>query len=81
AAAAALVYAKDHYWNQPYHTSILTGHGWVQELIHGHPDRIYTELGISLHVFLILVAQLRALGTVDSRKGITVEEQVAIFLY
>jgi hypothetical protein len=25
---------------QPYHTSVLTGHTWVQELINGHPDRI-----------------------------------------
>ena len=24
----------------PYHTSILSGEGWVQELLTGHPERI-----------------------------------------
>src|SRR3954454_19103159 len=33
---------------QPYHTSILTGEGWVQELLNGHPERIHTELGLAM---------------------------------
>ena len=24
----------------PYHTSILSGQGWVEELLNGHPERI-----------------------------------------
>jgi hypothetical protein len=35
----------------PYHTSILTGEGWVLELLAGHPWRIQTELGVIHHVF------------------------------
>ncbi|KAJ3742751.1 hypothetical protein EV360DRAFT_57745, partial [Lentinula raphanica] len=49
-------------------------------LIHGHPDRIRNELGVHLHVYIALVEQLRSLGLKDSRY-ITLEEQVAIFLY
>jgi hypothetical protein len=33
----------------------------VKELILGHPDRIKNELGMSLHVFLAFVTQLRVL--------------------
>ena len=31
---------------EPYHTSILTGEGWVMELLAGHPERICCELGV-----------------------------------
>ena len=65
---------------QPYHTSILSGEAWVQELLHGHPRRIQTELGVHLHVFRELVFTLRHMGHQDS-KYVTLEEQLAIFLY
>ncbi|KAJ3744535.1 hypothetical protein EV360DRAFT_12124, partial [Lentinula raphanica] len=65
---------------QPYHTSILTGQEWVNELIRGHPERIHTELGVHLHVFAQLIVHLRQMGYRDSRY-ITLEEQTAIFLY
>ena len=77
---AIFLYSSPHYWKQPYHTSKLSGHAWVQELINGHPDRIRNELGMRLHVFLAFVAELRVHGLQDTRY-ITVEEQVAIFLY
>lgn len=64
----------------PYHTSILSGHQWVLELITGHPDRIRSELGVRKEVFLHLILELRQAGHVDS-KHVTLEEQVAIFLY
>lgn len=64
----------------PYHNSALSGHGWVQELLNGHPDRIKTELGMRKHVFLALVAALRACGMQNSRH-ISLEEKLAIFLY
>ncbi|THU83626.1 hypothetical protein K435DRAFT_631676, partial [Dendrothele bispora CBS 962.96] len=69
-----------YYWKQDYHTSALTGAQWVQELKHGHPDRIHTELGMRLHVFLIFVEQLRQLGLGDGPQ-VTLEEKAAIFLY
>jgi hypothetical protein len=57
-----------------YHTSSLTGAGWVQELMLGHPDCIKTELGMRL------VSDLSDLG-LDPSWHISLEEQVAIFLY
>ncbi|KAI0759073.1 hypothetical protein C8Q74DRAFT_1221647 [Fomes fomentarius] len=30
----------------PYHTSALSGHAWVLELLNGHPDHIKNELGM-----------------------------------
>ncbi|KAJ3771242.1 hypothetical protein FB446DRAFT_601414, partial [Lentinula raphanica] len=44
-AIVGALYASTSYWNQPYHTSILSGQQWVNELITGHPERIHTELG------------------------------------
>ncbi|KAL7277973.1 hypothetical protein ACG7TL_007926 [Trametes sanguinea] len=77
---AIRLYSSSNYWKQPYHTSKLSGHAWVQELIHGHPERIRNELGMRLHVFLAFVGELRACGLKDTRY-VEVEEQAAIFLY
>ncbi|KAE9408350.1 hypothetical protein BT96DRAFT_748525, partial [Gymnopus androsaceus JB14] len=74
------LYATPGYWAQPYHTSKLTGQQWVDELLVGHPDRIHTELGMRLHVFIAFVLELRACGLSDSRH-ISLEEKTAIFLY
>ena len=53
---AAVLYASPLYWKQDYHTSALTGEAWVNELIYGHPDHIWNELSMRVHVFLALVA-------------------------
>ena len=65
---------------QPYHTSILSGEGWVLELLTGHPDRIRNELGLSVDLFEELITVLRDHGHKDSR-SVSLEEQLAIFLY
>ena len=79
---AGALYAEPNYWKQPYHTSALSGEAWVNELIYGHPDHIYTELGMRLDVFLTFVATLQLMGElVTSKFGVTVKEQAAIFLY
>jgi hypothetical protein len=65
---------------QAYHTSALSGHAWVLELLNGHPGRIRCELGVSLQVFDDLLSNLRGMGYKDSRY-VTLEEQLAIFLY
>lgn len=79
-ATVVLLYSSPQYWSQEYHTSKLTGAAWVDELLDGHPDR--TELGVRLHVFLMLEQELRiTCGVEDSCRGITVKEQLAIFLY
>ena len=79
---AATLYQQASYWQQPYHTSALSGEAWVNELIHGHPDRIFNELGMQLHVFMSFCAHLQLIcGFTTSRNGVKVEEQAAIFLY
>ena len=66
---------------QPYHTSnLLTGAGWLVELLLGHPDCIHCELGVRKHVFEALVNELRSMGYGDNR-SICLEEQLGIFLY
>jgi hypothetical protein len=77
-ATAAVVQSLEG--REPYHTSILTGEGWVMELLGGHPDRIRCELGVSLDVYSDLISDLRAIGHVNS-KHVSLEEQLAIFLY
>ena len=65
---------------EPYHTSILSGCGWVDELLEGHPGHICCKLGVSREVFLELVSVLCSFGYGSSRY-VDIEEQLAIFLY
>ena len=69
-----------YHMKEPYHTSILSGYAWLQELLHGHPECIRTELGVHKEVFLALIILLRSMGHGDTRY-VTLEEQLAIFLY
>lgn len=81
AGLATQLYSTPLYWKQAYHTSKLTGREWVAELMNGHPDRIYTELGMRLHVFLVLVHEMRTKCGLKDGRTVDVYEQVAIFLY
>lgn len=78
---AVSLYASPLYWKQAYHTSKLTGADWVKELICGHHDRIWTELGVRVHVFLAFVHELRTVGGMNDSRYVTLDEQAAIFLY
>lgn len=78
--AAAMEIISGLYDKQEYHTSILSGQAWVSELINGHPGRIRCELGVSHHVFGLLLSELRRMDYIDSRH-VKLEEQLAIFLY
>ena len=49
-----------------YHTSLLTGEGWVMELLAGHPTYINTELGVSCETFIALIEELHGMGHSDS---------------
>ena len=64
----------------PYHTSILSGENWVQELLTGHPERIRTELGVHRSTFAVLIKALNNSGVKPSRY-VSIEEQLSIFLY
>ena len=78
--SAAMEMISGLFDRQKYHTSVLSGHAWVQELLNGHPGRIRCELGVSHQVFDLLLSNLRGMGYKDSRH-VTLEEQLAIFLY
>jgi hypothetical protein len=65
----------------PYHTSILTGEAWVYKLTNGHPDRIWHNLSVDCGVFNILLHVLHCNGFTMSHNGVSVEEQLGIFLY
>ena len=69
-----------YHMKEPYHTSILSGYAWVQELLHGHPKHIFTELGVHKEAFLALVDELQSMEHEDT-KNVTLQEQLAIFLY
>ena len=69
-----------YYMKEPYHTSILSGYTWLQELLQGHSERICTELGVHKKVFHALIRELQSMGHGDT-KYMTLEEQLAIFLY
>jgi hypothetical protein len=59
----------------------LTGYAWVCELLTGHTDHIKNNLGVKLEVFEALVQVLKNNGFESSRNGVSVEEQLTIFLY
>lgn len=65
---------------ESYHTSILSGNGWVLKLLIGHPERLRTELRMYAEDFKELTLVLRTYGHHNTR-SISLEEQVAIFLY
>ncbi|EGO04570.1 hypothetical protein SERLA73DRAFT_45108, partial [Serpula lacrymans var. lacrymans S7.3] len=65
---------------QCYHTLVLTGEGWMHELVEGHPGCICCELGVSKDVFIQLVKVLCGVGH-QSTKYILTEEKLGIFLY
>ena len=75
-----IAWAETHYEKIPHHTSALSGVGWVDELMTGHPDRIKIALGMRLRVFKALLKILHKTGYGDT-KHIMLREQVAIFLH
>ena len=77
---AVITFASPLYDKEDYHTSALSGAAWVLELLEGHPNRIRCELGVSKHVFRYLISYLQLIG-INHSQGITLEEQLAIFLY
>lgn len=79
--ALALAEAHNGFRARPYHTSKFRGADWVRELLRGHPQRIKDVLGVQKHVFLAFRAELVVYCGLRPSRGISVDEQVAIFLY
>ena len=65
---------------EPYHTAILLGQMWVDELLNGHLDHTYCELGLQKGAFHKLLHGLHCFGVANS-KYVSLEEQLSIFLY
>jgi hypothetical protein len=61
-------------------TSILFGEAWVHELLAGHPECMWKELGIYWSMFIILIKALQSVG-LQSSCHVSIEEQLLIFLY
>ena len=78
--SGAIAFSKPLFDKTPYHTSILTGEGWVLELLNGHPKQIHAELGVHRHVFCCLVGALQDAG-IKRSKYVSLEEKLVIFLY
>jgi hypothetical protein len=76
------LYIYPQYCKEDLHDSALSGRAWLNELLAGHPSRIYIALGMRRHVFLALILQLRAMGHIESQNSrVNLDESVAIFLY
>jgi hypothetical protein len=82
-AQYALAYAGQYYNKIPRFTSILSGQGWVNELLEGHPLRISNALGVSKVVFTNLVSILASTGWSPPADTplVSLEMQLAIFLH
>ena len=81
AAVASVSQYASRFEKHPMHTSSLSGEQWVQELLHGHEDRIYNELGMRKAVFRQLLAVLRTDAGVQGTRYVSAEEQLATFLH
>jgi hypothetical protein len=80
-ASAVLVYAQQRLIPELYHTSILTGRVWVQELLDGHERQIQDILGMHKHMFIMLVSELQQKSGLRNLKYVNSVEMIAIFLY
>ncbi|KAL6276458.1 hypothetical protein ACE6H2_020059 [Prunus campanulata] len=74
------------YWQSyvdrmPCHNSVLSGHEYVQELLNGHPDRIYDSFRMDKHVFQRLCYTLESLNLLQNDRHVSTQEAVAIFLF
>ena len=79
-SSTASLLPQPHTDPEPYHMSVLTGEGWLLELLTGYPDCIRTELRMRIGPFNDLILLLRSYGH-SNAQFVSLEEQLAIFLY
>jgi len=65
----------------PCYTSKLSGSEYTRELLEGHPHRSYHNLRMEPWIFKALADYLSSRGLLKSTRGVTVEEQLAMFMY
>ncbi|KAM3255872.1 hypothetical protein ACQJBY_048816 [Aegilops geniculata] len=72
---------SSHSSRRPMHTSILTGARRVNEILNGHEDLCKRHFRMETDIFQALVQKLRENDRLVDGRDVSVEEQVAIFLY
>lgn len=65
----------------PIHTSILSGKKHVEELLQGHKVRARRELRMEKEFFCKLVDVLCESNLLTNNRNVSIEEQLAIFLF
>ncbi|KAK3220549.1 hypothetical protein Dsin_014519 [Dipteronia sinensis] len=65
----------------PCYTGGLTGYAFVQELLSGHPDRMYNMFCMDAPVFLNLCQTLERSQLLEDDRHVTVIEAVRMCLY
>ena len=81
-----LIMVVEEYYNkyllkQPCRTSQLSGHAYVQEILHGNESRCFDELRMKPSMFIDFCDTLKERGLLQNSKHLIVEEQVAMFLF
>ena len=64
----------------PMNTSILNGAKYIREILDGHPQRCLDILRMESHIFQLLCDHLRSKNLLKNSKGVSVEEQVGMFM-
>ncbi|TFL02614.1 hypothetical protein BDV98DRAFT_492890, partial [Pterulicium gracile] len=65
----------------PRHTLILSGNGWIRELLTGHEVTLHDVLGMHKEVFWKLLVQLQSHGGLWRSQWVTMIGMLGIFLY
>ena len=85
AQSIALVCILGYYYSYGYrdrvHDSILSGDSFFNELLIGHERNCFDLLRVSKGCYINLSNELRERGLLADSRSVTVEEQVAIFLF
>ncbi|KAM5530440.1 hypothetical protein V8D89_015880 [Ganoderma adspersum] len=82
ATAAIMHAASSLYCKTPMHTSILSGQGWVDELLNGHELRFSNQFAMEKFVFKRLITTIhKKAGCGGSKYVSTGDSKLAIFLY
>ncbi|XP_028061231.1 uncharacterized protein LOC114264730 isoform X2 [Camellia sinensis] len=80
-ATVAVTYATNYLMKEPCRTSSLTGGKWMEELQEGNQTRIFENFRMEREVFYQLCDLLHTKYGLETGQRVSVQEQVAIFLY
>ena len=82
-AAFALSVTAPLLCKQPQHTSMLSGHMFMQELLHpnAHQGTFYDLMGMYPDTFWKLVVELQRYGGLRTTRGVTSVEKLGMFMY